>query len=69
MNPAALYYALQVLQAIPTLIAAGQNISGLVSQSTTALNAMIAEKRNPSDAEWDALNAAIKALRDQLHAG
>lgn len=68
MTPAVALYALQVLQALPTLIAAGQNIANLVSQSSAALNAMIAEKRNPSDAEWDALNAAIKALRDQLHA-
>lgn len=68
MTPAVALYALQLLQLLPTAIAAGANVMNIINQGQAALQSMIAEKRNPSDAEWDALNAATKALRDQLHA-
>jgi hypothetical protein len=69
MTPAALLYAIQILNAIPQLIAAGQSVMTVVNQGTVAIQNMIAEKRDPSPAEWDQLNATINALRAQLHAG
>ncbi len=66
--PMAIMYALQILEAIPSLIAAGKSVTALVTDGTKAVKAMQAEKRAPSQAEWDALNAQIKALRDELHA-
>jgi hypothetical protein len=67
LNPAILLYALQVLQMIPTLIATGQSVVGLINQSSAAIQNMIAEHRDPTPAEWDALNQTITALRTQLH--
>lgn len=67
MNPAVILYALQVLQAIPSLIATGQSVMALVNQSSTAMQNMLAEKRNPTDPEWAALDATINDLRKQLH--
>ena len=67
MNPLTALYALQLLQALPGLIATGQNVMSIINQGTTALQNMVAEKRNPSDAEWDALNAVTAELRKQLH--
>lgn len=60
-------YALQILQQIPALIAAGQSVLGLVQDGSAALEKMVSENRDPTEAEWDALNAVTKALRDQLH--
>lgn len=60
-------FAIQALQLIPSLISAGIEIKGLVDQTRTSLEAMQAERRDPSQAEWDALNDTIKSLRTQLH--
>lgn len=60
-------YALQLLQSLPGLIATGQNVMSIINQGTIALQNMVAEKRNPTDAEWDALNAVTADLRKQLH--
>lgn len=60
-------YALQALEAIPTLIAAGQSVIGLIQHSTAALKLMQTENRDPTDQEWADLNATIDALRQQLH--
>ena len=67
MTAAVALYALQILQMIPGLIAAGQSVVGFVNESSAALQLMIAEKRDPTDAEWDTLNATTAALRAQLH--
>ena len=67
MNPLTALYALQLLQALPGLIATGLNVMSIINQGTTALQNMVAEKRNPSEAEWDALNAVTAELRKQLH--
>ncbi len=65
--PTILAYALQALTAIPQLIAAGQSVIGLVQHSTDALKLMQSENRDPTQAEWDALNSLIDSLRTQLH--
>lgn len=67
MNPAVLIYAIQILNAIPQLIATGQNVMAVVQQHRNAMETMLAEKRDPTQAEWDALNVTIDQLRTQLH--
>ncbi len=63
-----LMYALQALNAIPTLIATGQNVMGMVNRTTVAMQNMQAENRNPTDQEWADLHKDIDAMRNQLHA-
>lgn len=64
----ALMYAMQVLQALPTLIAAGQSVVTLVQQTNDRLKVMQDERRDPTPAEWAELNATIATLRSELHA-
>jgi hypothetical protein len=68
MNPTAIAYAIELLGAIPNLIAAGRDIAALVSEGKFKLEQMQAEKRDPTPEEWDVLNAQIKSLRGELHA-
>lgn len=63
----ALAFALQALQVLPGLVSAGVDIAHLVNQTTTALGKMQAEKRDPTQEEWDALNEQIAGLRKELH--
>lgn len=67
MSPAILMYSIQILNALPGLIATGQNVLSVVQQHRDAMESMLAEKRDPTPAEWDALNASIASLRQQLH--
>ncbi len=67
MNPAVLMYMLQVLNAIPALIASGESVMGLVNKTTVAIQNMQAENRNPTDEEWADLHKEIDTLRAQLH--
>lgn len=60
-------YALSLLTELPSLISSGKQVIDLIQTGSTALKAMQAENREPTAAEWDALNAQIKALRDELH--
>lgn len=64
----ALAYAVSLLGELPGLIAAGKDVIDLVKSGQTALQSMQDQGRDPTPAEWDALNAQIKALRDELHA-
>ena len=66
--PTALIYAMQVLQILPSLISTGRSVLSLVEQTNSALDKMQSEKRDPTPAEWEALNATIAALRSELHA-
>ncbi len=67
MNPAILMYAIQALEAIPSLLAAGQSVITLVNQTTTNLKKMQAENRDPTAEEWAAQAQAIHDLRAILH--
>lgn len=67
--PTAIMYALQILQAVPSLIAAGKSVTALVTDGAAAVKSMQAENRDPTPAEWATLDAQIKALRDELHTG
>lgn len=62
----ALAFALAALQAVPAIIAAGADVVGFITQTTTAVTAMQTASRDPTPAEWDALNAQIKALQAAL---
>jgi hypothetical protein len=68
MNPAILMYAIQALQAIPQLIAAGQSVVSLVNHTTDALKLMQAENRDPTAEEWMAQAKVVSDLRALLHA-
>lgn len=65
--PTAMMYAMQILQILPPLLAAGKDVAGLIQNGNAALKTMTDEKRDPTDAEWAALNAQITALRAELH--
>ena len=67
MNPAILMYAMQALEAIPSLIAAGQSVVNLVNQASAAVKKMQAENRDPTAEEWAAQAAVISDLRAILH--
>lgn len=60
-------FALQLLNVVPGLVAAGANVVGLIQDGRAALQKMQDENRDPSPEEWDALNARIGELRKALH--
>ena len=64
-----LLMALQLLQSLPSLIAAGAEVTTLIQEQSTKLQDMANTGRKPTDQEWDELNAKIDALRGQLHQG
>ncbi len=61
-------YALSLLTELPALISSGKDVIDLIKSGSTALKSMQDQGRDPTSAEWDALNAQIKVLRDELHA-
>lgn len=63
----AIAFALEILTQVPALIAAGVQVKGLIDSGTASLQAMQNEKRDPTPAEWSALNAQIAALQKELH--
>jgi len=63
----AFIYATQLLGMLPSLLAAGKNVVDLVEHGNAALKAMTDEKRDPTPAEWDALNTKIRELQAELH--
>lgn len=68
MNPAIALYALQFLQSLPMLIQTGGDLIARIRDENAKIDQMIADDREPTDAEWDALNAATAVLRAKLHA-
>ncbi len=62
--PTALAFAMQMLGQLPALISAGIDVYDLVVKTNDSLKKMQDENRDPTDAEWDALNDAIAELRD-----
>lgn len=55
-----------VLQLLPSLIQAGIDVVGLINSTNSVISAAQAAGRDPTDAEWNALDAQISALRAQL---
>lgn len=66
--PAILAYAVQAIQIAAALAAAGKDVAALLGQIRDALNAMQAENRDPSAAEWQALTTQTIALLGVLNA-
>ena len=64
----ALAFALQALTLLPGLIQAGAEVLTLIQSTTTALHAMQAEGRDPTEAEWTALRDAGAAALARLDA-
>ena len=63
----ALAFATQLLGSLPGLIAAGVQVMDLINNGNAKLKIFDAEKRDPTPAEWDELNASIEAKRKELH--
>ena len=65
----ALSFALTFLDKLPVLLQAGASvarIAGLVGEHKAQQAVFAAEQRDPTPAEWDALNARLDALEKQL---
>lgn len=61
-------FATKALGEIVPLVSAGASVVSLVSNTKNALQTMQAQNRGPTQQEWDALDAEINSLRQQLHA-
>ena len=68
MPTTALALAIQVLEALPSLVTAGEQVLALIENTVSSLKVMQAANRDPTDAEWAALDAQVKALLGQLKA-
>jgi hypothetical protein len=60
--------ATTVLQLLPALLQAGIDVMGLLQSTNKVITDAQAAGRDPTDAEWNALDAQIGALRAQLNA-
>lgn len=60
-------FALALLNIAPVLLEAGAAGLETFNRHKDALQTMVNEGRDPTPAEWDALNAEISALQDRLH--
>lgn len=69
MSPTTINLALNLLTALPGLIEAGVNVVSLAQQGAAKVKQLRNENRNPTPQEWDELDAMIKGLQGQLHAG
>ncbi len=62
-----LNYVLVALSAIAEILKAGGNAMVLIGQIQSTIGVLQAEKRDPSPAEWEALNAQIAAAMAALN--
>lgn len=56
-------FAIALLQSLPSLIAAGVDVAGLVTEG----NKRVAKGGDPTPEDWDWLNREIKQLQARLH--
>ena len=61
-------YAVQALDLVPKVIAAGQDIAGYIAKTTGVINAAHASQRPITAAAWDDLKAIRVSLQTELHA-
>lgn len=61
-----LQYVAVALAALDEILKAGGNAAALLAQLRTTISALQAEKRDPTDAEWQALNVQIAAAVEAL---
>ena len=59
--------ALKIVDLALTVAEAGTAAFTTLTESRADLQRMVAEKRNPTDAEWEALGAKVDAARQALH--
>lgn len=56
----------KLLSLIPIAIQVGGDVTAIINNGKSALEAMEAENRGPTEAEWSNLNATIDGLMGQL---
>ncbi len=61
-----LQYVAVALAALDEILKAGGNAAALLAQLRTTISALQAEKRDPTDAEWQALDAQIATAMEAL---
>lgn len=54
---------------LPTLVLAGTDIEAFISAQMALVQTMVAENRDPTQAEWDALNTDMAAEMAKLTPG
>ena len=59
-------FALKALQALPSILAAGSDALAHIRATQTAVAAMQAQGRGPSEQEWAAQDDTINGLMGQL---
>lgn len=64
--PAAVSLAIMVLEALPALIKAGQDVAVLVMTTAASLRDMQAGTRAPTADEWSTITGAIARLSAQI---
>jgi hypothetical protein len=68
MDATAIALAITVLENLPALITASEEVIALISSTVTSLRQMQAEKRDPTDAEWAAVHSVIDILLTRIEA-
>lgn len=64
MDPATLLaFALKALEAMPTIVSTVEDATTYVENTVSSLKTMQSENRDPTQAEWDALDKTIEDLR------
>lgn len=66
MDASAIALAIAVLESLPSLILASQEVLALIKSTVVSLRQMQSENRDPTDAEWDALNSVIATLTERV---
>lgn len=64
MPVTAVAFAIQILESLPQIMSMTVQAASYIHNSVTSLKLMQLEGRDPTDAEWDALNATVQSLRD-----
>lgn len=65
--PAALQFAAKLIQYATLATKAGMQVAELLEEGEAAVKAMVADGRDPTDAEWETLNLRIEQIREKLH--
>lgn len=62
-----LQFVVQLLAQLPALIEAGVELREFLDEKNAQINDMIAKGRQPTEEEWNSLNAFIAQQRAKLH--
>lgn len=66
MDASAIALAIAVLESLPSLILASQEVVALINSTVVSLRQMQSENRDPTAAEWGALNSVIATLNERV---